>query len=158
MWLGRTSRTKSLKKCFFFVVVFSKLCFSMSGRHKQLSVSLGNLSKEYEDHVKRLFDQHRNLETEARKVKSVLENSVKKLERARDKARLNIVTIQVRVQSPSQVEVKSKSKSSYYLWLVRNALFGPFLYFHQKYYRQLILLHLQGVPKKHSRDFILNLV
>ena len=63
----------------------------MSGRHKQLSVSLGNLSKEYEDHVKRLFDQHRNLETEARKVKSVLENSVKKLERARDKARVNII-------------------------------------------------------------------
>ena len=87
----------------------------MSGRHKQLSVSLGNLSKEYEDHVKRLFDQHSNLETEARKVKSVLENSVKKLEQARDKARLNIVTIQVRVQSPSQVQVKSKSKSSYYL-------------------------------------------
>ena len=57
----------------------------LAGRHKEIAVSLGNLSREYETHVKRLLDQHKQVEAEARKLKGDLDNSVKKLDKSRVK-------------------------------------------------------------------------
>ena len=57
----------------------------LAGKHKQIAVSLGNLSKEYETHIKRLLDQHKCVETEAKKLQSDLDNNIRKLDRSREK-------------------------------------------------------------------------
>ena len=71
------------------ISVSHKACLSqltvLAGKHKQIAVSLGNLSKEYETHIKRLLDQHKCVENEAKKLQSDLDNSIKKLDRSRDK-------------------------------------------------------------------------
>jgi len=57
----------------------------LAGKHKQIAVSLGNLSKEYDTHIKRLLDQHKCVETEAKKLQSDLDNNIRKLDRSREK-------------------------------------------------------------------------
>ena len=57
----------------------------LAGKHKQIAVSIGNLSKEYETHIKRFLDQHKAIETEAKKLQGDLDSSLKKLDRSREK-------------------------------------------------------------------------
>ena len=40
----------------------------LAARHKQIAVSLGNLSKEYDSHVTRLLEQHKTVELEGRRM------------------------------------------------------------------------------------------
>ena len=48
-------------------------------------MSLGNLSKEYETHIKRFLDQHKSIETEAKRLQGDLDTSIRKLDRSREK-------------------------------------------------------------------------
>ena len=71
------------------LAVSHKACLTqltvLAGKHKQIAVSIGNLSKEYETHIKRFLDQHKAIESEAKKLQGDLDSSVKKLDRSREK-------------------------------------------------------------------------
>lgn len=57
----------------------------LAGRHKQIAVSLGNLSKEYDCHVTRLLEHHKTLEGEGRRLQQDLDTNIKKLAKSREK-------------------------------------------------------------------------
>ena len=57
----------------------------LAARHKQIAVSLGNLSKEYDSHVTRLLEQHKTVEMEGRRMQQDLDASIKKLGKSREK-------------------------------------------------------------------------
>ena len=57
----------------------------LSERHKEVSLSLGEVAREAQDMVRTLGKQHKEIEAEARKLKSDLEVSVNQLERCKEK-------------------------------------------------------------------------
>merc|ERR1719427_707460 len=58
---------------------------SLAGRHKQIAVSLGALAREYDGEAKRLIEEHKTVETEAKKLQGELNTSIGKLDKTREK-------------------------------------------------------------------------
>jgi len=57
----------------------------LAGRHKQIAVSLGTLAKEYQGETKRLIEEHKTVETEAKKLQGDLDSSIGKLSKSKEK-------------------------------------------------------------------------
>jgi len=57
----------------------------LAGRHKQIAVSLGALAREYDGEAKRLIEEHKTVETEAKKLQGELNTSIGKLDKTREK-------------------------------------------------------------------------
>eukprot|EP00092_Neocalanus_flemingeri_P018264 GFUD01019765.1.p1 GENE.GFUD01019765.1~~GFUD01019765.1.p1 ORF type:complete len:595 (+),score=183.04 GFUD01019765.1:305-2089(+) len=57
----------------------------LAGRHKQIAVSLGDLAREYDGEAKRLIEEHKNVDLEAKKLQGELGTSIGKLDKTREK-------------------------------------------------------------------------
>lgn len=64
---------------------FMQHLLGLAGKHKQIAVSLGALAREYDGEAKRLIDEHKTVESEAKKLQGELESSISKLDKSREK-------------------------------------------------------------------------